>query len=143
MSLLTRPTACSARSNVLVQSRGMHGEYKVCIFHNDFRFPRGGSGNAIWHIPFGCHVSKTVELMWRWARFFFAINRDSEPAIGCWDAGALAKRSNTVRVWSQSEAVKLENFDPISTTCPFRFVLLSPQESPNASCSCLTVFTSR
>ena len=44
MSLLARAprlAARSARSNVLVQSRGMHGEYKVRLFHRDLRFPGG------------------------------------------------------------------------------------------------------
>ena len=44
MSLLARAprlAARSARSNVLVQSRGMHGEYKVRLSHRDLRFPGG------------------------------------------------------------------------------------------------------
>lgn len=43
MSLLARApclAARSARSNVLVQSRGMHGEYKVHFYHINLRFSR-------------------------------------------------------------------------------------------------------
>ena len=46
MSLLARAphlttSTCSARSNVLVQSRDMHGEYKVRISRWDLRSPGG------------------------------------------------------------------------------------------------------
>jgi len=45
MSLLARAprlAARSARSNVLVQSRGMHGEYKVRFSRGTFAFQAAG-----------------------------------------------------------------------------------------------------
>ena len=56
MSLLARAprlAARSARSNVLVQSRGMHGEYKVRLSRRDLHFPGGKLTNVeMQHIPF-------------------------------------------------------------------------------------------
>ena len=56
MSLLTRVprlAARSARSNVFVQSRGMHGEYKVHIHYGSLRFLDETLTNlVIQHIPF-------------------------------------------------------------------------------------------
>ena len=56
MSLLARVprlAARSARSNVFVQSRGMHGEYKVHIHYGSLRFLDETLTNlVIQHIPF-------------------------------------------------------------------------------------------
>lgn len=56
MSLLARAprlAARSARSNVLVQSRGMHDEYKVCLSQKNLRLPaRKVDKRVLQHIPF-------------------------------------------------------------------------------------------
>lgn len=57
MSLLARAprlAARSARSNVRVQSRGMHGEgeYKVCSSQRNPRYPAGKFKYMLQHIPF-------------------------------------------------------------------------------------------